>query len=73
MRERRPRSCSKVGCSALPHWTLTYVYQDQEAVIGPLSLREDPHSYDLCEAHADRLTAPVGWQVVRYRPYPEVG
>jgi hypothetical protein len=73
MRERPPRSCSKVGCSTLSQWTLTYVYGDQEAVIGPLSLRTEPHSYDLCPDHADRLTAPVGWRVVRYRPYPEVG
>ena len=56
-----------------PDWTLTYVYEDQEAVIGPLSLRTEPHSYDLCGSHADRLTAPNGWRVVRYRPYPNVG
>jgi hypothetical protein len=49
------------------------VYGDQEAVIGPLAMRTEPHSYDLCDRHADRLTAPVGWQVVRYRPYPDVG
>jgi hypothetical protein len=73
MRERPPRHCKKVGCQSLPQWTLTYVYSDQEAVIGPLSLRPEPHSYDLCEAHADRLTVPQGWQVVRYRPFPEVG
>lgn len=73
MRERPPRSCSKVGCSTTPQWTLTYVYGDQEAVIGPLAIRTEPHSYDLCDPHADRLTAPVGWQVVRYRPYPDVG
>jgi hypothetical protein len=23
----------------------------------------DPHAYDLCGRHADRLTAPQGWQV----------
>jgi hypothetical protein len=73
MRERPPRHCKKVGCQSLPQRTLTYVYSDQEAVIGPLSLRPEPHSYDLCEAHADRLTVPQGWQVVRYRPFPEVG
>jgi hypothetical protein len=73
MRERRPRSCSKVGCATGPQWTLTYVYRDQEAVIGPLALHPEPHSYDLCDQHAARLTAPVGWRVVRYRPYPEVG
>jgi hypothetical protein len=25
----------------------------------------EPHTYDLCAAHAARLTAPRGWEVVR--------
>ena len=25
----------------------------------------EPHSYDLCERHAERLTVPRGWEVVR--------
>ena len=50
---------------------MTYVYADQEAVVGPLSVTKEPHTYDLCQAHSERLTAPVGWRVVRYRPYPE--
>ena len=36
------------------------------AVLGPLSIRHEPHSYDLCERHAVRLTAPKGWEVVRH-------
>ena len=24
----------------------------------------EPHSYDLCEFHAERLTVPRGWEVV---------
>lgn len=73
MRERRGvvRTCSKVGCSHLAEATLTYVYADSEAVVGPLSLQPEPHSYDLCPGHADRLTAPQGWRVVRYRPEPD--
>ena len=39
--------------------------------MGPLSATKEPHTYDLCQAHSERLTAPVGWSVVRYRPYPE--
>ena len=45
--------------------TLTYVYADSTAVVGPLATYAEPHSYDLCEDHAGRLTAPRGWEVVR--------
>lgn len=45
--------------------TLTYVYADSTAVIGPLATYAEPHAYDLCEQHATRLTAPRGWDVVR--------
>jgi len=51
--------------------TLTYVYSDSTAVVGPLATSAEPHSYDLCERHAVRLTAPRGWEVVRYEgDYP---
>ena len=46
--------------------TLTYDYADAMAVLGPLSYRPEPHSYDLCPRHAERLSAPQGWQVVRH-------
>lgn len=45
--------------------TLTYVYADQTAVLGPLATFAEPHAYDLCEGHAERLSAPRGWDVVR--------
>ena len=45
--------------------TLTYIYADSTAVVGPLATYAEPHSYDLCEQHASRLTAPRGWEVVR--------
>lgn len=48
--------------------TLTYVYSDQTAVLGPLANHAEPHSYDLCAEHAERLTAPRGWEVVRLTP-----
>ena len=46
--------------------TLTYVYADSTAVVGPLATQAEPHSYDLCNQHAHRLTAPRGWEVVRF-------
>lgn len=45
--------------------TLTYVYADSTAVVGPLATHAEPHCYDLCDHHAARLTAPRGWEVVR--------
>ncbi len=45
--------------------TLTYVYADSTAVLGPLATYAEPHCYDLCAEHAERLTAPRGWEVMR--------
>ncbi len=46
--------------------TLTYIYSDSMAVVGPLAAFAEPHSYDLCEEHAVGLTVPRGWEVVRH-------
>jgi hypothetical protein len=59
------RQCSKTACVQPASATLTYVYAEQTAVLGPLATYAEPHSYDLCEQHAGRLTAPRGWDVVR--------
>jgi hypothetical protein len=48
--------------------TLTYVYCDSTAVLGPLATFAEPHCYDLCATHAERLTVPRGWEVVRLAP-----
>lgn len=50
--------------------TLTYVYADSTCVLGPLATYAEPHCYDLCADHADRLTAPNGWEVIRLAPDP---
>lgn len=34
-------------------------------MLGPLAPHVEPHSYDLCESHAGRLTAPRGWELIR--------
>lgn len=44
---------------------MTYVYADMTAVLGPLALYAEPHAYDLCEPHSERLSAPRGWEVLR--------
>lgn len=45
--------------------TLTYVYADSTAVLGPLATFAEPHCYDLCAKHSARLTVPRGWEVIR--------
>ncbi len=52
--------------------TLTYVYADSTAVVGPLATVREPHSWDLCLSHASRITAPRGWELVRHAgPLPD--
>jgi hypothetical protein len=65
------RCCSRTACKQPPVYTLTFVYRDSTAVLGPLSAYEEPNTYDLCEKHAARLVAPRGWDVVRLPPSPE--
>lgn len=50
--------------------TLTYVYADQTAVLGPLATYAEPHTYDLCADHSQRMSAPQGWNVLRLAPDP---
>lgn len=60
------RRCTRSGCSGPAVATLTYAYADLTAVVGPLASFAEPHSYDLCELHAERLTVPRGWEVLRH-------
>ncbi|NUQ90974.1 MULTISPECIES: DUF3499 family protein [Glycomyces] len=64
---RSDRRCSRNGCRQPAVATLTYIYSDSTAVVGPLSTAREPHSYDLCDAHARRLTVPHGWELVRHQ------
>ena len=64
------RRCSRTACGRPAVNTLTYVYADQTAVLGPLATYAEPHAYDLCELHSERLSAPRGWEVLRLAPDP---
>jgi hypothetical protein len=65
------RRCSRSACGKTAVATLTYVYADSTAVLGPLATYAEPHCYDLCAAHSQRLTAPRGWEVLRLAPDPD--
>ena len=64
------RRCSRTACGRTAVNTLTYVYADQTAVLGPLATFAEPHAYDLCDVHSERLSAPRGWEVLRLGPDP---
>lgn len=51
--------------------TLTYVYADSTAVVGPLALRAEPGCYDLCRAHSAKLSVPRGWEVIHLPQDPD--
>ncbi len=59
------RQCSRSACQRSAIATLTYVYADSTAVLGPLATYAEPHCYDLCAEHAEGLTVPRGWEVMR--------
>jgi hypothetical protein len=64
------RRCTRSACSKPAVATLTYVYADQTAVLGPLATLAEPHTYDLCADHSQRMSAPRGWSVLRLAPDP---
>jgi hypothetical protein len=43
--------------------TLSYQYGRAQVWLDDLTHDRDPHSYDLCDRHAGRLTVPQGWQL----------
>lgn len=67
------RKCCRPGCNNTAAATLTFVYSDSTAVVGPLATSAEPHSWDLCELHAVRITAPLNWELVRHESRFAVG
>lgn len=63
--QRTGRSCSRASCRKIASKTLTYIYAESTAVLGPLATFAEPHAYDLCEDHAKNLTVPNGWTVIK--------
>jgi hypothetical protein len=68
---RTSRTCSRASCNLPAIKTLTYVYADSTAILGPLAMYAEPHSYDLCLAHSEKLTLPNGWKVTKIEPDSE--
>ena len=65
MRIQAGRRCSRAGCKSFATMTLTYIYAESTAVVGPLATYSEPHAYDLCVLHGTRLKVPNGWNVIK--------
>lgn len=50
-------------CNTEAAATVGVSYADRVVVIGDLVPVPDPNLLDLCSAHTERLTPPVGWRV----------
>ena len=59
------RTCSRAACRKIATSTLTYIYSDSVAVLGPLATFAEPHAYDLCADHSIRMSVPRGWSVIK--------
>ena len=55
------RQCSRTGCAESATSTFAFQYGRSLVWLEDLHLDRDPHCYDLCERHADRLKVPSGW------------
>ena len=55
------RHCARPGCGYPASATLGYQYASRTAWVDDLLADPEPSAYDLCTAHADHLTVPVGW------------
>jgi hypothetical protein len=61
------RTCAKMRCGAEPVATVALLYTAREVVVTELTPTRDPNLLDLCRAHVDRMTPPLGWAVIDRR------
>lgn len=64
------RRCSRSGCRWPASASLTYAYAKQLVWIEDLTPQPHPAVYDLCAAHAERLSVPIGWNKEDLRIVP---
>ena len=57
------RQCSRSGCSDAAGVTLSYHYGQSQVWIDRLSPEREPHMYDMCDRHAERMSVPRGWHL----------
>jgi hypothetical protein len=57
------RRCARPDCSQAATTTLSYEYETSTVWLTHLTDEAHPMTHDMCEAHADRMSVPRGWQL----------
>lgn len=57
------RSCQKPRCDGVAAATVALRYGPKEVLVTSLRAESDRRLLELCDGHASRLTAPVGWRL----------
>lgn len=57
------RQCSRTGCAEDATATLSYQYGRAQVWLDDLAPEREPHDYDLCDRHSQRLSVPNGWHL----------
>jgi hypothetical protein len=55
------RLCARTACPAPATASLSFEYAARHVWLDDLEEVRDPHAYDLCSDHANRLVVPRGW------------
>ncbi|HEX2030630.1 MAG TPA: DUF3499 family protein [Actinomycetota bacterium] len=55
------RRCAKVGCGEPAGARVVLRYGERVLWLRELAPERDPNFIEVCQAHADRMTPPVGW------------
>ncbi|CAN5922808.1 hypothetical protein BH23ACT10_BH23ACT10_35910 [soil metagenome] len=62
--------CQRAGCTQSASVTLSFRYDARQASLVDLLPEKHPALYDLCDAHADLLIVPRGWERLDRRELP---
>ncbi|MEO7804533.1 MAG: DUF3499 family protein [Actinomycetota bacterium] len=57
------RACSHAACKGSAVATLSFDYASRQVWLAELPPVASPSSYDLCDMHVRRFSAPLGWDV----------
>lgn len=61
------RACQKPNCATPAAVTVGVRYATKQVVVSGLGAESDRRLLELCDGHARRMTAPVGWTVLDER------
>ena len=67
------RTCAKLACGTEPVVTVSLAYEARKVLVAELPAERDPNLIELCRAHSESMTPPVGWVITDARPVGSPG